>query len=241
MSHLLKSIARKYIPLQWRIAIASRLGRTNWYRIGDGITFREAGFVAAQSPATLLVRHNFEVRAIARVLDGVEGDSALEIGCGYGRLSPTIAQFAKHFIAIDHNPEIVETARAYYRDIDYRVGSAVALPFEIHTFDIIVSWTVLQHVPPQRIGEAVVEIQRVLNPGGILVLCEETRLSDLESHHQSHTWHRSVEEYRLLFSSLDLEHDEWISELEQLEGIGSPGRLMTFRKRENANITTKLA
>jgi SAM-dependent methyltransferase len=50
------------------------------------------------------------------------------------------------------------------------VGSAAALPFPDESFDTVVCWEVLEHIPPDSEPTAFREIHRVLRPGGVLYL-----------------------------------------------------------------------
>jgi ubiquinone/menaquinone biosynthesis C-methylase UbiE len=49
------------------------------------------------------------------------------------------------------------------------------LPFADNTFEFVVSWGVIMHVPEME--KALTELGRVLKPGGILVLCENNSRS----------------------------------------------------------------
>lgn len=205
-----------------------RLGNP-WVRLTDGsITFRETGFVAADSPALLLARHNYEVACIRRLRRGKEIGRSLEIGCGYGRLTPTFAEFSAEHTAIDINPDALAKARQAYPDYDFRRASATELPFPDSQFDLVTTWTVLQHIPPDRIGAACGELRRVLAPGGTLLLCEETRLADQPLSRRPHTWHRRSEDYEQLLAPLEQTYCSDIAEISRLPGMESPGTVMVW-------------
>jgi SAM-dependent methyltransferase len=209
-----------------RVAPSSRFG-PNWLRTGDGsVTFREEGFVAAPSRPMLLARHNFESAYIRRLLDGVHAERSLEIGCGFGRLSPVFAEFSDAHLGVDINPAALALARTTYPDLEFRDSSVTALPFEDDRFGLISTWTVVQHVPPDRIERAAAEILRVLAPGGTLLICEETRYPEAPG---QHTWHRAVDVYRELFAPLELLFEQDIHEIDRLAGMESPGHVMLFR------------
>lgn len=205
-----------------------RLGNS-WVRLTDGsVTFRETGFVAADSPALLLARHNYEVACIRRLLRGKEIRRSLEIGCGYGRLTPTFAEFSAEHIAVDINPDALAKARQAYPDYDFRPASANELPFPDSQFDLVTTWTVLQHIPPDRIGVACAELRRVLAPSGTLLLCEETRLADQPLIRRPHTWHRNSEDYQKMFAPLEQIYSSDIDEISRLPGMESPGTVMVW-------------
>lgn len=201
-----------------------------WIQLPDGsVTFRESGFVAADSPAVLLARHNYESLYIRRFLEGLFAERSLEVGCGYGRLSPVLAAFSKEHIAIDINSGALALARVTYPQLTFAEHSALALPFPNGHFDLLTTWTVVQHIPPDRIRQACSELLRVLAPGGHLLMCEETRYPETASP-RAHTWHRRVEDYQELLSPLTLCASSYIDEIDKLPGrIESPGRVMLFR------------
>ena len=204
-----------------------RLGY-RWLRLADGsITFREQGFVAASSPSILLARHNYETCYLRSFLSMVESNRSLEVGCGYGRLTPIIASLSRHHTAIDINMDALITGRRTYPKYNFCRTSAISLPFPGEVFDLVCTWTVLQHIPPDRIAMACAELQRCLAPGGRLLLCEETRHPNEEDPRLS-TWHRYPETYERLFSRLTLQRSTYIDELDQIPGSQSPGRLMLF-------------
>lgn len=201
---------------------------SDWVRTPDGdITFRETGFVAATSPAMLLARHNYEVSRIEREI-GQHSARSLEIGCGFGRLSTTFAQFTDRHDAIDINDAALALARQTYPGVHFARGSVTGIPFADDTFDLVVTWTVLQHVPPESLAQAGAEMCRVLAPSGTLLICEETREADASTSPSAHTWHRHVGEYEAVFAPLRLQSQGYISEIDRIPGLDSPGNVMRF-------------
>jgi ubiquinone/menaquinone biosynthesis C-methylase UbiE len=216
-----------------RLFPTSRWGPT-WIRQPDGsVTFRRGGFVYAPTPELLLARHNFEVLTIQRLLEGQSYRRSLEVGCGFGRLSPHFAKYSANHVGVDINSLALRLAQVSYPSVDLRNASAVELPFSDQEFDFVSTWTVLQHIPPTFIDRAARELDRVLGRPGTLLICEETRLASesmsIDQWHL-HTWHRSVESYRALFPSLSLVYDDYIHEIDRIPGLESPGRVMMFRR-----------
>jgi ubiquinone/menaquinone biosynthesis C-methylase UbiE len=179
----------------------------------------------------LLARHNFELLCVQALLNGRQFEKSLEVGCGFGRLSPHFARRSTRHVAIDINDEALALARSTYPEIDFRHASATDLPFADAEFDLVSTWTVLQHIRPPIIERVVKEIARVLASKGTLLICEETRLANEPLSGNAHTWHRTVDSYRALFPSLTLVSDRSIEEIDRIPGMTSPGRVMLFRGR----------
>lgn len=121
---------------------------------------------------------------------------SLEVGCGYGRLTPWIADRADEHHAIDPARSLLSAARREYPDVGFQRARAEALPFPDDAFDLAVTWGVLNHVPSDSIRVATDEIDRVVAPDGTLVISEATAGTP------DPRWeYRSIEEWRELFPS----------------------------------------
>lgn len=207
-----------------RVNRSSTWGLT-WKPQGEFVTFEWDGFVAAPSIPMLFARHHYETAAIRRLLAGRDLRSSLELGCGFGRLTPTFASLSQEHVAIDINPDALAAARAAYPDLRFQQYDGGALPFPDDTFDLVVSWTVLQHIRPTLIEQTLRELLRVLGPAGCALLCEETREPGAPTRH---SWHRHPSFYEEHLSPLRLTYSSYIEEIDRLPGIVSPGRVMLF-------------
>ena len=202
-------------------------------RQGEFVTFRPEGFVEAKDPPALLCRHYFEVAHLRRCLgimaeQGIHPGRSLEIGCGFGRLSPYIAEhFAQH-TAVDINTWALSEASQFYPAITFSEASATQLPFPDHSFDTVITWTVLQHIPNSLVGKALSEIRRVAKATSLIILCEATLNAGKPEKEGQHTHDRFPEFYAEAFSPRKLIVSEFITELDRISSLGSPGRLMVF-------------
>ncbi|HMD30961.1 MAG TPA: class I SAM-dependent methyltransferase, partial [Candidatus Acidoferrales bacterium] len=96
--------------------------------------------------------------------------TALEIGCGVGRMTAAFAQEFGEVIGIDVSPEMVKKARA--RELPgarFLVGSGCDLSgVEDRSADFAFSYIVFQHIPEKAvILRYFEEAARVLRPGGL--------------------------------------------------------------------------
>lgn len=222
-----KKVAQEPSRLVRRLLPNSPRFGYEWISRPDGlVTFHERGFVSADSPAALLTRHNYEAARIRKELAGVRATRSLEVGCGFGRLSPVFAEFSDDHTAVDINTDALSLARASYPHVTYQQAQAAELPFPDDSFGFVVTWTVLQHIRPELIGAAVAELQRVLEPGGLLLICEETAEPDAGA---PHCWHRIPETYADLFGLPMVRHG-YIEEIARVPGMVSPGQVMVFRE-----------
>lgn len=114
------------------------------------------------------------------------GSSVLEIGCGIGLDSFTMAKHGLEVTAIDLTEVAVETARTRFEKAGLRaafqVANAEEIPYMDDTFDYVYSFGVLHHVPDTE--RALSEVYRVLKPGG------ETRIMLYHRHSLNELVHR---------------------------------------------------
>lgn len=106
-------------------------------------------------------------------LRGVPLDGeVLEIGPGYGVTTRWLAERAGPLTAIEIDPELVAELRAEFAGrVEVRRGDGAALPFADASFDTVVCFTMLHHVPSaQQQDRLFAEAARVLRPGGVLAV-----------------------------------------------------------------------
>ena len=96
------------------------------------------------------------------------GRDILDVACGDGYGSAALLKAgAKSLVGVDVDAATCDYARRKYH-IDARQGDAAALPFPAGSFDLVVSFETIEHVPePTRFLD---ECARVLRPGGVLVM-----------------------------------------------------------------------
>ncbi|CAE6776107.1 bifunctional 2-polyprenyl-6-hydroxyphenol methylase/3-demethylubiquinol 3-O-methyltransferase UbiG [Xanthomonas arboricola] len=104
---------------------------------------------------------------------GLAGARVLDVGCGGGLLSESMARLGAQVTAIDLAPELVKVARLHSLEsgvqVDYRVQSVEDLAAEqAGSFDAVTCMEMLEHVPdPTAIIRACASL---LKPGGKLFL-----------------------------------------------------------------------
>ncbi|HLN98113.1 MAG TPA: class I SAM-dependent methyltransferase [Pyrinomonadaceae bacterium] len=103
---------------------------------------------------------------------GAQGLKVLEVGCGLGTDGAQFAQAGADYTGVDLTPAAVELARRRFELFDlpgkFQTSDAENLPFPDDSFDLVYSHGVLHHTP--ETGKAIVEIHRVLRPGGRAVV-----------------------------------------------------------------------
>ncbi|MDQ2703206.1 MAG: bifunctional 2-polyprenyl-6-hydroxyphenol methylase/3-demethylubiquinol 3-O-methyltransferase UbiG [Pseudomonadota bacterium] len=101
----------------------------------------------------------------------LRGASVLDVGCGGGLLSESLALEGANVTAIDLAPELLKVARLHGLEsgarVDYRLSSVEALAAEAPaSFDAITCMEMLEHVPDP--GSVLRACATLLKPGGRL-------------------------------------------------------------------------
>lgn len=99
------------------------------------------------------------------------GKRVLDLGCGGGFMAEALAARGAVVTGIDPVEGAIDAARRHAEaggtDIDYHVASGENLPFDPHTFDIVVCVDVLEHV--DDLNRVIAETRRVLRPDGLFL------------------------------------------------------------------------
>ncbi len=126
-----------------------------------------------------LENQKFYEAAFERILDVVappEDAIFLDAGCGFCAHSIRLAKRGFFVYALDFSEAALNMGRAIVKAmcLDERIrieaGNLIKLPFEDESFDYILCWGVLMHIP--ELEKAIAEITRVLRRGGSLVIQE---------------------------------------------------------------------
>lgn len=124
-------------------------------------------------PAQTALRNEMEL-----LLEALPGDGAevLELGCGRAEKTRTLAtsERIRHILALEvdsiqhaRNLEIADLPK-----VSFAHGGAEAIPATDASFDAVLMFKSLHHVPTGHMDHALREIARVLRPGGLAWISE---------------------------------------------------------------------
>lgn len=95
---------------------------------------------------------------------------ACDLGCGPGHVTRYLQERGVTITGFDLSPSMVESARRLNPTIEFSQGDLRALPFADGELGSIVAFYSLIHFPRADVVAALVEMKRVLRPGGLLLL-----------------------------------------------------------------------
>lgn len=159
-------------------------------------------------------RDHLNTPAFFAMLPNVEGLIGLDIGCGEGHNTRLLVKRGAKVTAIDISEVFIRYAKEFEEanplGIDYRVSSAVDLPFDGSSFDFATGFMSFMDIPEkQRVFS---EAYRVIKPGGFLQFsithpCFDTpHRRNLRDHHRI-TYAIEVGDY---FRDRNGDIDEWL-------------------------------
>jgi ubiquinone/menaquinone biosynthesis C-methylase UbiE len=109
-----------------------------------------------------LVRYEF--------VQGSLEKNVLDIGCGSGHGSNTLAPKFKEVYGVDISNEAIQYAKDNWQlpNIKFSTGDSLNIPFPENQFDVVVAFEVFEHLSDWR--KFLSEIKRVLKPNGLVYI-----------------------------------------------------------------------
>lgn len=173
----------------------------------------------------ILARTYEEHRMLRRVLGPLSHQNfhkAAEFGCGYGRMTPVLKEFAPSVVAFERDQELLFLASMANPGIEFVCPQTLEhVPANDQLFDLILTYTVIQHMRDEECRNVLQEISRVMKLNGVLVLCEQT-----DPNEQDATTHgRAIVEYSSMLPEF-----KGLGVHERLTEGNPAGHYMVFRK-----------
>jgi len=171
--------------------------------MSDRKTWTPTDVVDVSGPPALLRNYLEQAdvrRYLQRAATGRPIERAYDIGCGFGRLTPVLAESATRAEGFERESSLVAMARQLLPALTFtQVTGLDDLPAADATARFVLSFTVLQHMPDGLAERVLAEIARVATPDAHVLLCEETdaalEAGDASAADLGYTRGRSVDWY----------------------------------------------
>jgi len=150
--------------------------KRDWDRRADADPYY---WVAATQEADLASYHASAERDCRVFIEGLApffsegiGGNLLDLGCGIGRMTTPLAQHFDQVVGVDVSPQMIARAQelhAAHENVSFVVNSGADLSeFDSGSFQVVCSYSVLPHLPPDVVSAYFSEIGRVLADGGVI-------------------------------------------------------------------------
>lgn len=109
--------------------------------------------------------------------DVVRDKVVLDAACGTGYGTYSIAEDARKVIGIDISEEAIAFCKDNYQkdNLEYKQMSATEMKFEDNSFDVVISFETIEHLPLEAQHAFLAEIKRVLKDDGVLIMSSPNR------------------------------------------------------------------
>ena len=130
-----------------------------------------------------------------------------DLGCGPGQIARYLHRRGVPTLGVDLSANMVAEAQRLNPEIHFHQGNMVSLPDADNSWGGIAAFYCIIHIPREQIVEALLDMKRVLKPGGILLV---TFHIGTEIKHLEEWWDKPVDLDFAFY--LPSEMEDWIKE-----------------------------
>jgi SAM-dependent methyltransferase len=126
-----------------------------------------------------------------------------DMGCGPGQVARYLRDVGANVFGLDLSPRMVEQAQQFNPDITFREGNMMSLELPHGTLAGIAAFYAIVNIPKESLPSVFGEMQRVLQPDGLLLLAFH---SGDEILHVDELWGRPIAMDFFLFRPTAIQH-----------------------------------
>jgi ubiquinone/menaquinone biosynthesis C-methylase UbiE len=164
--------------------MSKRMNKANtWKEFWDQLATSRDPIAATDRPTVSPETYQLYSEEIAQKLALSQDDIVLDIGCGTGIIDAEIAAHTNQIVATDFCEVMAWRTRsntATCGNVLVVASDCTALPFKCGVFSKVVVYAVAQYLDEAQIGLMLGEAQRVVRPGGLIMLGEIPRSRDVD-------------------------------------------------------------
>jgi SAM-dependent methyltransferase len=124
-----------------------------------------------------------------------------DMGCGPGHVARYLRDAGATVFGLDLSPRMLEQARQLSPDISFREGNMMALDLQDGTLVGICAFYAIVNIPKESLLFVFREVERVLQPGGLLLLAFHTGDETLR---EDELWGKKISMDFFLFQPLEI-------------------------------------
>lgn len=162
----------KIDSIQEKVNNLFNLIKDDWKEEEGVVTWNSWQWGAGDNPHEVSATNYHIFEMLQENLDEQYGE-ILDLGCGYGRVTPYFKQFSQNVHGFDYNKEMLDKAKEAYPEIQFKNGKAQNLPYENDKFNVIFCRSVLQHIEENDLKKVRSEINRVTDQQASLLIFED--------------------------------------------------------------------
>jgi len=168
----------------------------------------------------------------------LDGKHILELGCGSAEITRNIATAGENRkitalevdeIAHDKNLQITDLP-----NVTFDLAGAQQIPLQDESVDIVLMFKSLHHVPLELMEPSMIEIRRVLKPGGLAYISEPVFAGDFNE--VLRLFHDEQSVRQAAFDTVKKSVDDGLFQLVEETFFNSPMRFENFEEFENNTI-----